>query len=278
MADESIESTIATAEPAAAPAPPNGATAPAAAPAGDWKATLIPEAIRGEKLWDRFKDPAAAFQSHLELQKTMGNAVRVPGPDAKPEEIAAFHKKLGVPDSPAGYKPPEGIEGLDPGRWQMWSTAMHRLGLTPAQVEGLARLDAEERQGMGAQLRRSYEEGLNTWRGEIGEKAFAREVTLAKRAIDRHGTPELKAFLDESGLGDHPLWIKAWASVGNLHAEDGYVDGRVEGVPTAEDAKRRIGEIRANPVYRGGGPAARALQDELEGLYKLVHGTSEKVA
>ena len=34
--------------------------------------------------------------------KTEG-MIRVPGDDAKPEDVAAFRKALGVPDDPTGY-------------------------------------------------------------------------------------------------------------------------------------------------------------------------------
>lgn len=49
-----------------------------------------------------------AKQAH-EQSKLLGNAIRIPGKDAKPEEVAAFHEKLGVPKTADeyGFKVPE---------------------------------------------------------------------------------------------------------------------------------------------------------------------------
>lgn len=53
----------------------------------------------------RYVDPAAIFAKTRELESkfSAGGLIKVPGKDAKPEDIADFHKALGVPEKPAEY-------------------------------------------------------------------------------------------------------------------------------------------------------------------------------
>jgi len=239
----------------------------------EWR-QQIPEAIRGEKTWDKFKDPAAFYQSYHAMEKMQGSMVSIPGKDAKPEQVAAFREKLGVPKDPGGYTPPQG-EGLDQARWQRWTGHAHKLGLTPEQLTGLATLEAEERADQGRTMRQSFTAGLDALKQEWGEGVFAKNVTLASRAVDRHMSPEGKKFLDDSGLGDHPELVKAWASVGALLAEDRYIEGRVAGLPSVDEAKAEIAMIRAagkaHPANNPSLPGHHEAAAKLEGLYRLAH-------
>lgn len=280
------EVAVASAEPGAASTAgagaPNGTAASAgaagASPAvsAEWR-NQIPEAIRADKLWERHKDPASVFQSYHEAQKTIGGMVRLPGKDAKPEEVAAFREKLGVPKSAADYPAPAVPEGqtLDEARWDRWRGHAHKLGLTPEQLSGLATLEAEERAGALNGVRQEWGAGIDKLKAEWGPDLFAKKATLAARAVDRHMSPEGKAFLDASGLGDHPELLKAWASIGELLAEDGYIEGRVAGMPSPDAARARIAEIRAMPEYRQGGRRAEPLQAEMDNLYKGIYGTKD---
>lgn len=49
------------------------------------------------------KDAKAAAKLAHEQSKLLGNAIRIPGKDAKPEEIAAYEEKLGVPKTAEEY-------------------------------------------------------------------------------------------------------------------------------------------------------------------------------
>jgi hypothetical protein len=211
----------------------------------------------------------------VEADKALGRMVAIPGPDAKPEQIAAFREKMGVPKEPSGYTPPEGE--IDQKRWEFWTGHAHKLGLTPAQLGALAQLEQEERGGLVNGAKQQWAAGIDALKQEWGEQGFARKVTLAARAIDRHMSPEGKKFLDDSGLGNHPELVKAWASIGELHAEDGYIEGRIASLPSMDEAKAEIAAIRAqgakhpanNPEMAGHKEARAAL----DAKYRLVYGT-----
>jgi hypothetical protein len=57
---------------------------------------------------------------------------------------------------------------------------------------------------------------------ELGGDGFTKNIELAKRAIDRFG-PELKQQLDETGLGNHPDFIRFAYRIGKAMADDSFV-------------------------------------------------------
>lgn len=73
---------------------------------------------------------------------------------------------------------------------------------------------------------------------EIGGPELAQKIALANGTFEKFGTPELRALLDESGLGDHPEMIRWAHRVGKAISEDGFVAGR--GVNTPSDPAKTM--------------------------------------
>lgn len=59
---------------------------------------------------------------------------------------------------------------------------------------------------------------------DLGGDKLPETLAIAKKAIDI-GPPELKTFLDESGLGNHPLFVKWAHTIGKALSEDRFVSG-----------------------------------------------------
>lgn len=88
------------------------------------------------------KDPKALAKQAFNQEKLLGNAVRIPGKDATPEEREAFLNKLGRPEKVDGYQftPPKDMpEGLpyDGDRAKAFAGVAHKLGITQEQAAGL---------------------------------------------------------------------------------------------------------------------------------------------
>lgn len=258
------------------PTPADAGGDPQGAPefSGDWRG-LIPAELRAEKTWEKFKEPGAFFKSYHEQDKAMGRMVRIPGADAKPEEVAAFREKLGVPKDTTGYAAPK-LEGLDAERWGRWAGLAHKHGLTPGQLEAFAHAEAEERQHAAARTRESYREAHDQLKTEWGEARYNKEVTLAHRAIkaaaDEAGLDwgkDVAPLLDQTGLGDHPMLVRLWAAAGATLAEHGIVEGRVEGVPTADEAAAKIAAIRADKAHPFNNPGHPEHMQAVEAMNKL---------
>jgi hypothetical protein len=84
---------------------------------------VLGEGFEGYKT-DKIKDLSSLVQSYATLERAQGKKIddvvkgqgyiRLPGQDAKPEDIQAFNKAVGVPDNADGYeftrpKLPEGM-------------------------------------------------------------------------------------------------------------------------------------------------------------------------
>lgn len=209
-----------------------------------WRDSL-PDDLKADKSLESFKDIPSLAKSYVETKKLVGAKSAVPGPEAKPEEIAAFHKAIGVPDTPEGYTPkiPE-VPGLafDTETAKPFLVAMHKVGAPPAVVQ--AALDAygqferakwdEDRaseKAVGLQLRQEW--GVNY------------EATLGKikEAVRWAGGDELVEQMYASRDGVNPIVLKAWGKVASDLFEAGVIQGDA-GV-SAGDATTRAAALHA---------------------------------
>jgi hypothetical protein len=118
-----------------------GAGGSGAGAAGDAFAVLD-EGTRGWLQTKGYADVSSLAKAAQEGEKLLGNAVRIPGKDATPEEREAFLNKLGRPEKVDGYQftPPKDMpEGLpyDGDRAKAFAGVAHKLGITQEQAAGL---------------------------------------------------------------------------------------------------------------------------------------------
>jgi hypothetical protein len=60
---------------------------------------------------------------------------------------------------------------------------------------------------------------------EFGGEKLDENLGLAKKALDKFGSPELRTLLNESGLGNHPEVIRLMVRAGKAISEDSFVAG-----------------------------------------------------
>jgi len=58
---------------------------------------------------------------------------------------------------------------------------------------------------------------------EIGGEKVAENIAIANKTFEKFGTPELRALLDATGLGDHPEVLRWAYRAGKAMSEDGFV-------------------------------------------------------
>jgi hypothetical protein len=116
----------------------------------NWREKMAEHYSAGDKkLYDkelrrlqRITDPASVYGVFREAEGklTSGGLVKIPGKDAKPEEIAEYHKAIGVPEKPEDYfkdiKLDNGavIGEADKPLVDGFAQAVHKSGATPAFV------------------------------------------------------------------------------------------------------------------------------------------------
>lgn len=67
---------------------------------------------------------------------------------------------------------------------------------------------------------------------EFGGDKLTENLSTAKKALDQFGTPELRSLLNESGLGNHPEFIRFMFRAGKSIAQDRYVGQANGAAPT----------------------------------------------
>lgn len=159
-----------------------------------------------------------------------------------------------APDAPKGapekyeFKPVEGRE-LDSETMSTFAEVAKEAGLTQdaAQkiLDRMAPQMAQRQQAQIEAIRNEWVEASKT-DSEFGGEKIAENLATAKKALDQFGTPELRALLNESGLGNHPEIIRLMYRAGKAISEDTYV-GRAASV--------------------GGKPAPKSFADAAAALY-----------
>lgn len=90
-----------------------------------------------------------------------------------------------------------------------------------------------------AEVRQGWHDASTADR-EFGGARLHENLAIAKRAMDAFGTPELKALLDESGLGNHPEIIRAFYRAGKTISEDTIVSGQASDAGRSQPIEKRL--------------------------------------
>lgn len=143
--------------------------------------------------------------------------------------------KATEPVVPESYelKMPEGVQ-LDSAAAEEFTAIAKELKLDQAAAQKLADIGAKmaTRQAEAhAQLVETWTEQVKTDK-EIGGDKLDENLGVARKAIDTFGSPELKALLNSTGLGNHPEVVKLAFKVGKAISEDRFVQGSPKGAET----------------------------------------------
>ncbi|HHT3856373.1 peptidase [Klebsiella variicola] len=158
---------------------------------------------------------------------------------AKTEEAERDKKQEGAPDK-YKFQAGEGVE-LDAEALKDFEPVARELNLTNEQAQKL--VDAYPKILAGVQQRQAeaWQAQTEEWAAtvkadkEIGGDKLTANLGVAQRALDTFGTPELKEYLNGTGLGNHPELVKAFIKVGKAMSEDGVVTGKESGQRSAAE-------------------------------------------
>lgn len=257
-------------------------------PAPDWRESL-PGELRADKTLADFKDVGALAKSYVETKRLVGDAVRVPKADAKPEDIAAFHRKLGVPESPDKYdvklpEMPKDFPAWNEAYVADFKTAAHRAGLTPSQVQSVIQWYAGNQlqvhgETSSAQAAKAKEaeaacvaELEKTW-GPQGGLPWKRELGRAwnvTKMLFGTDTPEGEMF---EMHGNNPKLLLKLASLAPELGEDRFIDGDTSVAQDDATLSAKIEETRnALKTAAQGSVRHRDLKNQLDNLYQQKFG------
>ena len=150
---------------------------------------------------------------------------------AKPDEESTKAKPAGAPENYEAFTMPEGVE-LDAELGGDLNALAKELNLPQEQAQKLADLGAKQLQKFQAAQADAIAQARESWADEsradkeFGGDAFNENLAVAKRAVDAYASPALKTLLNQTGIGNHPEFIRMMWKAGQSISEDRLDMGR----------------------------------------------------
>lgn len=218
---------------AEAPAAGGDAGAPAANNGGE------PAPAGQEATPEAQQDGAAKPEGDGAAQKPEGEGEK---PDAEKtgDKKDDDKKPEGAPEA-YEFKAPEGGE-LDKEAVAQFEPIARELNLSQEQAQKLVDLyGSKVMPQLMKQQADTWQKQVADWGtaakedAEIGGDKFDGNLTRAKQAMDKFATPQLREFLETTGMGNHPELIRVFVKVGAAMSEDSLVTSNEKGQRSAAD-------------------------------------------
>lgn len=260
----------------AAAVPAAGGTPAAGVPpaAFDWGSQGLAPEVLGYVTNKGWKTPADTIESYRNFEKLHGvpadRLLKVPGPDAKPEEIAAFRERLGAPKDAKEYKFAE-IPGFGENKDAaakfdgFLRSAFHKNGVSGSAAEGITKewstfvaqtLKAE--QDAADQAFAADQAKLKT---ELGPQ-YDKYVNVAKQAGVAFGLKAEDVDALAANLG-FSATMKFLHTVGSKLGEGDYASGDHQAAYGPEAALAEIQALKKDPGF-----GKKLLEKDAESLAK----------
>lgn len=260
----------------------------------DWRSSL-PEDFRGDPALAQFKDVSGLAKSYIETKKMSGvrtdeqlkqyvdaqlkrdGVIKMPGEKATPDEVAAFHKALGVPDAPTGYeiKRPEiaMTVGWNEENEAQFKVMAHRIGLTPKQAQAIVDFQGERIASERSNVTRNRDAVKGELRTLWGSD-YEAHVGRANRAVQTYGGEELINLLSAPSLvplGDHPVLVRTFAKIAADLIEHEALPATGTEAVTPDEATQRIAELRQDLAkVSQDSPQARDIREKIIALTRAL--------
>lgn len=130
------------------------------------------------------------------------------------------------------FTAPEGVE-LDAAQVDQFKAIAKELKLPADKAQAVADIAIKAE----VARREAFAKTVEGWGATVAadkELGVPENQALARQAIDTFGTPELKALLNSSGLGNHPELVRLAYRVGKAISED-TIKGKVAGEAQPRD-------------------------------------------
>lgn len=239
----------------------------------------------------KFKDPTNLLKSYIESEKALGSRVAIPDKNSKPEDVAAFRKKIGVPDNIDGYKLSEVKDlhkslSVTPEGTKAFLEVAHKLGIPNEAADKLnewfLKRVSENVTAKEAADTKALTEATALLQKEWGDK-FNENLEGAKKFAELLGGKEIADKLGADG--SNPALLRLLYKCSTALGEDaikklnsGSGAGGGTGDPK-KDAATKIDSINAlkgkeraeHPYFNDSDPKHQEACKEMRELYKLAY-------
>lgn len=272
------------AQPDAAPAAP--AATPAAAPtppppSGTWRDKL-PEEIRALPSLQKLDSEEALARSYVSLEKMLGqDKVPVPRDEQDTEAWDRLYKAAGRPEKADDYKYeapkdlPAGIQ-YDESKVAYAKQVAHQNGWNQRQFTNAMQALYDDQVKAHASWQKSQADAKAEAERALQLTGNREEtMTLAKATVQQYFDADTLARIEQAGLGNDPVFIRALAGIGKDLTGHQVLKGRGgEPVKTVEQLKHDVTEFQTkhmNALTDTSHPEHRARVDEFEGMMRKMY-------
>ncbi len=219
----------------------------------DWRATL--QSDDAKKFAETSPDAEHLVGRALTMQQKLSTAIVRPGKDAQPEEVAAYRRQIGMPESPEGYvfAMPEGQEPTeaDLAFQTTMAEALHKAEVSTENVTLLTAAWSDfAQQTLEAQVAsdKQFADKAETELRKAWGEEYDENKTHAERAAtfmfgDQYEEVRHMETKDGRFVLDHPVMLKAMAATGREMAEGGLVPPM--STDARDQAQDKVSDLRA---------------------------------
>lgn len=242
-----------------------------------------------------YKGPLAGAKNISDVNKMLTDSmtaaraktdgmIRIPGAEAKPEEWAAYHKAIGVPDNESeySYKLPEGLkeEQISKPIIDGWRKEFKALGIPKATAEKLINKQlTDEAAGLKAR-HEAFNKGLEEEKAALATRfpKINETISLVNSLATRNGVPDsLKAAIADGAFdptktdkfwGANALEAFAWAAKATGEDRGGGAGG---GAASGENAAwgKAVMSDKTHPLYAQYHAGDAAVLARVTAAYKV---------
>lgn len=256
--------------------------------------------MKGHAGLTKFKDVNALAEGYINAEKMIGaDKLVLPGKDAKPEDWDSVWNKLGRPEKVDGYQFPEvkdrPFTEADKGLQAVFAPIAHKLGLTQAQVTGLAewqialttesiKLETEGAANAQAELRKEWGDQYDA-KHDAAQRGLAAVLEASGQKIDSF---KMMKLTDGTFAFDNPMLLRLFATFGESISEGGFVGssgggaGSLGAFATPESAAAELDRLYAkdfkdpnHPYMNKRDPQHKAWSDRVMRLNSTAQGAKQ---
>jgi hypothetical protein len=237
-----------------------------------FNASDLPEGLRAEPSLQTFDSVDKLAKSYVNAVKKIGgdpaNLVSLP---QEGESWDNFYNQTGRPETPEGYE-----FGEDGGDLDFYRSAVHQIGLTQEQATDMLDLYSsvqEEQNEASEKASADFQVDSQIELKREWQQNYDAKLDQAQRAFAQFSTPQFNEIMDETGLGNHPEVIKAFAKIGAMIGEDKLVVGTGLGRTqiSVHDAQDQIQSNYRDPEF------SKAYRDNRNPGHKNAMDTMDKL-
>jgi len=223
--------------------------------ADTWQSQHLPEDLRDNETFSKFKDVGALGNSYLELQKMVGSRVKVPTEDASEEDINSFYNQLGRPEAPDKYEINLPETEYRQEKIDEFLQRAHASGLTNKQAQDALdfyhSLETDTQVNAEAAMQQARLDAETVLKKEWGPTEYAKNLAVSRRAFNRFADDDLKQFVNESGVTNNVAMIKFLHRIGSAFSEPALEgSGKTTGSIDPDSAKLEIAAMMKDKKHK----------------------------